>query len=140
MARTTPVHQSFFAGTNYQRPGRSEFQASTYKGAERSQFLLALKKGKKETLRKFCQCLWEMSNEVDDCSEEMAMLSYVLDLLADGKLWDDLILHPPADTEELMLRIKQYVRLEDEANLIGRYSPAHKSSANYAKRPQETRP
>ncbi|GFZ11580.1 hypothetical protein Acr_22g0009780 [Actinidia rufa] len=81
--------------------------------------LLTLQKGKNEMLRSYRKCYWEMYNEIEECSEELAVVSCKLGLTLCEKLWEDLTLKPPADLRDLMSRVKMFTWLEDDENTQG---------------------
>ena len=42
------------------------------------------------------------------------MVSYKLGLTPGEKLWEDLMLNPPADLQDLMSRVEMFAQLEDD--------------------------
>ena len=48
-----------------------------------------------EMLRNYSRRYWELYNEIDGCSEKLAVVSYELTLTPEEMLWDDLTLDPP---------------------------------------------
>ena len=76
--------------------------------------LLTLRKGKNESIRSYNKCYWEMYNEIEECSEELAVASYKLGLTSREKLWKNLTLDPPIDLQDLLSRVKMFARLEDD--------------------------
>ncbi|GFY94695.1 hypothetical protein Acr_10g0000800 [Actinidia rufa] len=75
--------------------------------------LLTLKKGKNESIRNYSKRYWETYNEIEECSEEMAVASYKLGLAPGDRLWENLTLDPPTDLRDLMSRVEIFARLED---------------------------
>ena len=54
-------------------------------------------KSKNESLRNYNQHYWEIYNEIEECSEELEVVSYKLGLTPGKILWEDLTLSPIAD-------------------------------------------
>ena len=59
--------------------------------------LLTLRKGKNETIHNYSKRYWETYNEIEKCSEELAMVSYKLGMIPSERLWENLMLNPPTD-------------------------------------------
>ncbi|GFS39695.1 hypothetical protein Acr_00g0064480 [Actinidia rufa] len=76
--------------------------------------LLTLQKGKNEMLYNYSKRYWELYNEIEECLEELVVVIYKLRLTPREKLWEDLILNPPANLHDLMSRVKMFARLEDD--------------------------
>ncbi|GFZ19724.1 hypothetical protein Acr_28g0004290 [Actinidia rufa] len=60
------------------------------------------------------QRYWETYNEIEECSEEMAMASYKLGLTPRDRLWENLILDPLTNLRDFMSWVEMFVRLEDD--------------------------
>ncbi|GFZ19683.1 hypothetical protein Acr_28g0003880 [Actinidia rufa] len=58
--------------------------------------LLTLRKGKIKTLRNYSKRYWELYNEIEYL-EELVTVNYKLRQTPNKKLWEDLMLNPPAD-------------------------------------------
>ncbi|GFZ19655.1 hypothetical protein Acr_28g0003600 [Actinidia rufa] len=71
--------------------------------------LLTLKKGRNESIRNYSKRYWKTYNEIEECSEEMAVASYKLGLTPGDRLWENLTLDPPTG-----LRVEMFARLEDD--------------------------
>ncbi|GFS37725.1 hypothetical protein Acr_00g0053660 [Actinidia rufa] len=76
--------------------------------------LLTLKKGRNESIRNYSKRYWEIYNEIEECSEEMAVASYKLRLSSGDRLWENLTLDPPTGLRDLMSRVEMFARLEDD--------------------------
>ncbi|GFZ04896.1 hypothetical protein Acr_17g0004680 [Actinidia rufa] len=76
--------------------------------------LLTLKKGRNESIRNYSKRYWETYNEIEECSEEMAVASYKLGLSQGDRLWENLTLDPPIGLRDLMSRVEMFARLEDD--------------------------
>ncbi|GFY94866.1 hypothetical protein Acr_10g0002510 [Actinidia rufa] len=76
--------------------------------------LLTLKKGRNESTRNYSKRYWEMYNEIEECSEEMAVASYKLGLAPGDRLWENLMLDPPTGLWDLMSWVEMFARLEDD--------------------------
>ncbi|GFS33068.1 hypothetical protein Acr_00g0026150 [Actinidia rufa] len=59
--------------------------------------LMALCKGKNETLHNYNKWYWEFYNKIEECSKELVMISYKLRPTTIKKLWEDLTLNAPVD-------------------------------------------
>ncbi|GFZ06702.1 hypothetical protein Acr_18g0008720 [Actinidia rufa] len=75
---------------------------------------LTFQKGRNESLRNYSKHYWEMYNEIEECSEELTVVSYKLGLISGEKLWEDLTLNLPADLQDLMSRVEIFAWLEDD--------------------------
>ncbi|GFZ19306.1 hypothetical protein Acr_28g0000110 [Actinidia rufa] len=92
--------------------------------------LLTLRKGNDEIICNYNKRYWELYNEIEECSEELAeshpklkkVVSYKLGLTPCEKLWDDLMLNPSTDLQDLMTRMEMYARLEDDVRQAKRAS------------------
>ncbi|GFY95161.1 hypothetical protein Acr_10g0005460 [Actinidia rufa] len=76
--------------------------------------LLTLKKGKNEMLHNYSKRHWEFYYKIDECSKELAMVSYKLGLTPSKKLWEDLTLNPLDELYELMSKVEMFAWLEDD--------------------------
>ncbi|GFY97538.1 hypothetical protein Acr_12g0000790 [Actinidia rufa] len=76
--------------------------------------LLMLKKGKNELIQNYSKRYWEIYNEIEECSEEMAVASYKLGLAPRDRLWENLMLDPLTGLRDLMSRVEMFARLEDD--------------------------
>ncbi|XP_057471058.1 uncharacterized protein LOC130759855 [Actinidia eriantha] len=76
--------------------------------------LLTLRKGKNESIRNYSKRYWETYNEIEECSEEMAVASYKLGLALGDRLWENLTLDPPNSLRDLMSRVEMFAHLEDD--------------------------
>ncbi|XP_057493157.1 uncharacterized protein LOC130778645 [Actinidia eriantha] len=76
--------------------------------------LLTLKKGRNESIRNYSKRYWETYNEIEECSEEMAVASYKLGLTPGDRLWENLTLDPPIGLQDLMSRVEMFARLKDD--------------------------
>ncbi|XP_057510747.1 uncharacterized protein LOC130793111 [Actinidia eriantha] len=76
--------------------------------------LLTLRKGRNESIRHYSKRYWKTYNEIEECSEEMAVASYKLGLAPEDRLWENLTLDPPNGLRELMSRVEMFARLEDD--------------------------
>ena len=59
--------------------------------------LLTLRKGKNELVHNCSKRYWETYNEIEECSEELAVASYKLKLTLGEGLWENLTLDPTTD-------------------------------------------
>ena len=64
--------------------------------------LLTLRKGKNKTIRNYNKQYWETYSEIKECSMELAMASYKLELTLGKRLWKNMMLNPLTDLRDLM--------------------------------------
>ncbi|XP_057463799.1 uncharacterized protein LOC130753627 [Actinidia eriantha] len=76
--------------------------------------LLTLRKGKNESIKNYSKRYWKTYNEIEECSEEMAVASYKLGLAPGDRLWENLMLDPPSGLRDLMSRVEMFAYLEDD--------------------------
>ena len=89
--------------------------------------LLSMKMRVGETLRSYASRYWELYNEIGGGNEKIAASTFRMGLPEDSELRESLTKRPPEDMRQLMRRIEEYKRLEDDrlqsrvkAPLIGR--------------------
>ncbi|GFS40079.1 hypothetical protein Acr_00g0066590 [Actinidia rufa] len=70
--------------------------------------LLTLRKGKNESIRNYSKCYWKTYNEIEKYFEELAVASYKLGLTPRERIWENLLLNPPTDLQDLMSRVKMF--------------------------------
>ena len=92
--------------------------------------LLSIKIGVGETLRSYASRYWELYNEIGGGNEKTAASTFRMGLPENSKLRESLTKRPPEDMRQLMRRIEEYKRLEDDrlqskgkAPLINRSRP-----------------
>ena len=76
--------------------------------------LLSMKMGAGETLRSYTSRYWELYNEIGGGNEKIAASTFRLGLPEDSKLQGLLTRRPLEDMRQLMSRIEEYKRLEDD--------------------------
>ena len=59
--------------------------------------LLIMKKGKNKMIHNYRKRYWKTYNEIEECSEELAVASYKLGLTLGKRLWENVTLNPPTD-------------------------------------------
>ena len=89
--------------------------------------LLSIKMRVGETLRSYTSRYWELYNEIGGGNEKIAASTFRMGLPEDSELRESLTKRPPEDMRQLMRRIEEYKRLEDDrlqnkgkAPLLGR--------------------
>ena len=89
--------------------------------------LLSIKMRLGETLRSYASRYWELYNEIGGGNEKIAASTFRMGLPKDSELRESLTKRPPEDMRQLMRRIEEYKRLEDDrlqnrgkASLLGR--------------------
>ncbi|XP_023895557.1 uncharacterized protein LOC112007446 [Quercus suber] len=76
--------------------------------------LLSMKMRVGETLRSYASRYWELYNEISGGNEKIAASTFRMGLLEDSGLRESLTKKPPEDMRQLMRRIEEYKRLEDD--------------------------
>ncbi|GFZ00575.1 hypothetical protein Acr_14g0002100 [Actinidia rufa] len=70
---------------------------------------------------RYNKCYWEMYNDLEECLEELVVVSCNVGLTPCEKLSEDLMLKPPADLQDLMSWVKTFARLEDDDGHLKEY-------------------
>ena len=76
--------------------------------------LLSMRMKDSESLKSYISRYWEVYNEVDGCTEEIAIKTFKLSLYPESKLRHNLSKRPVKSTRDLMSRIEQFVWVEDD--------------------------
>ncbi|XP_075670337.1 uncharacterized protein LOC142640129 [Castanea sativa] len=76
--------------------------------------LLSMKMGAGETLHNYANRYWELYNEFDRSNEKIATSTFRVGLPKESKLRESLTRRPLEDMRQLMWRIEEYKRLEDD--------------------------
>ena len=76
--------------------------------------LLSINMGVGETLRSYASRYWELYNENGGCNERIAASTFRMGLSENSELRESLTKRPPEDMRQLMRRIEEYKRLEDD--------------------------
>jgi len=76
--------------------------------------LLSMKMGVGKTFCSYANWYWELYNEISGGNEKIEASTFRLGLLEDSELQDSLTKRPPEDMRQLMRRIEEYKRLEDD--------------------------
>ena len=75
--------------------------------------LLSIKMRVDETLRSYASRYWKLYNEIGEGNEKIAASTFKMGLSEDSELRESLTKRPPKDMRQLMRRIEEYKRLED---------------------------
>ena len=67
-----------------------------------------------ESLKSYSLRYWEVYNEVDGCTEEIAIKIFKLGLDLESELRHNLSRRPAKSMRDLMSQIEQFVRVEDD--------------------------
>ena len=67
-----------------------------------------------KTLWAYINRYWELYNEIGEGNEQVAASTFRIGLPEESVLRDSLTIRPPKDMHQLMMRIKEYKRLEDD--------------------------
>ncbi|GFZ21140.1 hypothetical protein Acr_29g0003020 [Actinidia rufa] len=73
--------------------------------------LLTLRKGKNETIHNYKKRYWKTYNEIEECFEELTVVSYKLWLTIGERLWENLKLNPSFDLWDLMSQSAKKLRV-----------------------------
>nr|XP_023879181.1 uncharacterized protein LOC111991623 [Quercus suber] len=76
--------------------------------------LLSMKMGVGETLRSYASRYWELYNKIGRGNEKIAVSTFRMGLPEESGLRESLTRKPPKDMRQLMRRIEEYKRLEDD--------------------------
>ena len=76
--------------------------------------LLSIKMGIGETLRSYANRYWELYNKIGGGNEKIEVSTFRMGLPENSKLQESLTKKPPEDMRQLMRRIEEYKRLEDD--------------------------
>ena len=76
--------------------------------------LLSIKIGVGETFRSYANWYWELYNEIDGGNEKIAASTFRIGLLENSELRESLTKRPLEEMRQLMRRIEEYKRLEDD--------------------------
>ena len=73
---------------------------------------MTMRKG--NSLKTYSNKYWELFNEIDGDFEDMAVRTFKMGLPMNSDLRKSLIMKPAQDMQQLMDRIKEYKRVEDD--------------------------
>uniref|UniRef100_A0A2N9IY34 Uncharacterized protein n=1 Tax=Fagus sylvatica TaxID=28930 RepID=A0A2N9IY34_FAGSY len=76
--------------------------------------LLALTMKVGETLKSYSTRYWEVYNDIDACDEDIVVRTFRFGLHEDSKLRKSFTKRPPVSMAELMTRLEQHIRVEDD--------------------------
>jgi hypothetical protein len=76
--------------------------------------LLTMKLEDNETIKEYSTRFWETYNDIDGCDEEVAVRTFKLGLPLDTGLRQSLTKHPAPTVGKLMLRIDQFIQVEED--------------------------
>uniref|UniRef100_A0A2N9IV79 Uncharacterized protein n=1 Tax=Fagus sylvatica TaxID=28930 RepID=A0A2N9IV79_FAGSY len=95
--------------------------------------LLALKMKAEETLKSYSARYWEVYNDIDACDEDIVVKTFRFGLHQDIKLRRSLTKRPPISMADLMTRLEEHIRVEDNSKSSTRTveaaSPVDKKAA-----------
>ena len=76
--------------------------------------LLSIKMGVGETLRSYASWYWELYNEIGGGNGNITASTFRMGLSENSELRESLTKRPPEDMRQLIRRIEEYKRLEDD--------------------------
>ena len=77
--------------------------------------LLALKMKAEETLKAYSARYWEVYNDIEACDEDIVVKTFRFGLNQDLKLRRSLTKRPPISMADLMTRLEEHIRVEDDS-------------------------
>ena len=77
-------------------------------------FLLSMRMKDLESLKSYSSRYWEVYNEVDGCTEEIAIKTFKLGLDPESELRHNLSRRPAKSMRDLMSRIEQFIWVDDD--------------------------
>uniref|UniRef100_A0A2N9FK28 Uncharacterized protein n=1 Tax=Fagus sylvatica TaxID=28930 RepID=A0A2N9FK28_FAGSY len=106
-------HGSIHSWTELSEAFTTRFITNTRKPKEVDS-LMALVMRSGESLKSYSARYWETYNEIDRCGEDVAISQFRFGLPVGSKLRQSLAKKPPPDMSNLMSRIEQHVRVEED--------------------------
>jgi hypothetical protein len=97
----------------------ARFITNTWKPKE-IDALLALKMKAGETLKSYSARYWEVYNDIDACDEDIVVKTFRFGLHEDIKLRRSLTKRPPISMADLMTRLEEHIRVEDNSKSSAR--------------------
>ena len=70
----------------------------------------------KETLKNYPDRYWEIYNKIDGDFEDVTIRTFKVGLPTHSDLWKSLAMKPPQNMHQLMNRIEEHKRVEDDQN------------------------
>jgi hypothetical protein len=130
-------HGSIHSWTELAEAFTTRFITNTRKPKEVDSLMaLAMRTG--ESLKSYSARYWETYNEIDRCGEDVAISQFRFGLPVGSKLRQSLAKKPPPDMSNLMSRIEQHVRVEEDGlqpqkqsddNMVFRRDPPNQKQA-----------
>jgi hypothetical protein len=99
--------------------------------------LLALKMKAEETLKSYSTRYWEVYNNIDACDEDIVVKTFQFGLNQDIKLRRSLTKRPPISMADLMTRLEEHIRVEDDSKSSARTMEAVPPSDKKAAQPEQ---
>uniref|UniRef100_A0A2N9IRH8 Reverse transcriptase domain-containing protein n=1 Tax=Fagus sylvatica TaxID=28930 RepID=A0A2N9IRH8_FAGSY len=99
--------------------------------------LLALKMKAEETLKSYSARYWEVYNDIDACDEDIVVKTFRFGLNQDIKLRRSLTKRPPISMADLMTRLEEHIRVEDDSKSSARTMEAAPPSDKKAAQPEQ---
>jgi hypothetical protein len=106
-------HGSIHSWTELAEAFTTRFITNTRK-PKKVDSLMALAMRSGESLKSYSARYWETYNEIDRCGEDVAISQFRFGLPVGSKLRQSLAKKPPPDMSNLMSRIEQHVRVEED--------------------------
>ena len=106
-------HESIHSWMELSEAFTTRFITNTRKPKEVDSLMaLAMRSG--ENLKSYSARYWETYNEIDRCEEDIAITQFRFGLPLGSKLRQSLTKKPPPNMSNLMSRIEQHVRVEED--------------------------
>uniref|UniRef100_A0A2N9FYE8 Uncharacterized protein n=1 Tax=Fagus sylvatica TaxID=28930 RepID=A0A2N9FYE8_FAGSY len=93
----------------------ARFITNTSEALRKIDALLALKMKAEETLKSYSARYWEVYNDIDACDEDIVVKTFRFGLNQDIKLRRSLTKRPPISMADLMTRLEEHIRVEDDS-------------------------
>ena len=92
--------------------------------------LLSMSMKNSKSLKSYSSRYWEIYNEVDECTKEIIVKTFKLGLDPDSELRQNLIKRLAKSMRDLISRIEQFVRVEDDRTRMGAVSVQNRPTKN----------
>uniref|UniRef100_A0A2N9FQ06 Uncharacterized protein n=1 Tax=Fagus sylvatica TaxID=28930 RepID=A0A2N9FQ06_FAGSY len=102
--------------------------------------LLALKMKAGETLKSYSARYWEVYNDIDACDKDIVVKTFWFGLNEDIKLRRSLTKRPPLSMADLMTRLEEHIRVEDDPKSSARTVEAAPPVDKRRRSPSRTKP
>jgi hypothetical protein len=141
-------HGSIHSWTELSEAFTTRFITNTRKPKEVDSLMaLAMRSG--ENLKSYSARYWETYNEIDRCGEDIAISQFRFGLPVGSKLRQSLTKKPPPNMSNLMSRIEQHVRVEEDGlqpqkqpddNILAQKKSVQPETSRVQRKPKQPEP